>query len=221
MTIPVDPLAPPRMTAKGPTARTMPLRIRPLMLPGVALLAILLIGLGSSFYTLVTKRGEVPAEDFSWPALANGDTATAVNRVLQKANPFEDPLVTFDRVVAWLTVGDLGARVRRGCDNWLFLTDELVLHPDRAANAARRVKMVGEVAAFLKSRNIRLAIVPVPDKSRVEAAELCGVDRPAAIGGRLADFSAQLHQAGIAVVDIEKPIEAVSGERYYRTDTHW
>lgn len=221
MTIPVDPLAPPPMTAKRPTARTMPSRIRPLMLPGVALLAILLIGLASSLYTLVAKRGEVPAEDVSWSALANGDTANAVNHVLQNANPLEDSLVTFDRVVAWVVVGDLGARVRRGCGNWLFLTDELVLHPDRTANAARRVKMVGEVAAFLKSRNIRLAVVPVPDKSRIEAAELCGVDRPTAIGARLVDFAAQLQQAGIAVVDIEKPIEAVSGERYYRTDTHW
>jgi len=120
-----------------------------------------------------------------------------------------------------MTVGDLGARVRHGCGNWLFLTDELVLHPDRAANAARRVKMVAEVAAFLKTRNVRLTVVPVPDKSRVETAELCGVDRPMAINDRLAEFSAQLQQAGIAVADIEKPIEAVSGERYYRTDTHW
>ena len=47
MTIPVDPLAPP-----GSPARAMSLRIRPMMLPGVALLAILLIGLASSLYTL-------------------------------------------------------------------------------------------------------------------------------------------------------------------------
>src|ERR1700689_1620499 len=103
MTIPVDPLAP-----LGSTARTTPLRIRPLMLPGVALLAILLIGLASSVYTLVTKRGELPAQDVSWPAIAKGGAANAASRVLQKANPFEGPLVTFDRVVAWVTVGDLG-----------------------------------------------------------------------------------------------------------------
>ncbi len=216
MTIPVDPLAPP-----GTTARTTPLRIRPLMLPGVALLAILLIGLASSVYTLVTKRGELPARDVSWSAVANGDAANAVSRILQKANPLEDPLVTFDRVVAWVTIGDLGARVRRGCGNWLFLTDELVLHPDRAANAARRVKMVEQVAAFLKSRHIALTVVPVPDKSRVEAAELCGVSRPAAIDRRRADFTAPLRQAGIAVVDVLGPMQALRGERYYRTDTHW
>jgi alginate O-acetyltransferase complex protein AlgJ len=137
MTIPVDPLAPP-----ASTARTTPLRIRPQMLPGVALLAILLIGLASSVYTLATRRGDLPAQDVTWSAIAKGDAANAVSRVLQQANPLEDPLVTFDRVVAWVTVGDLGTRVRRGCGNWLFLTDELVLHPDRAANAARRIKMI-------------------------------------------------------------------------------
>jgi alginate O-acetyltransferase complex protein AlgJ len=164
------------------------------MLPGVALLAILLIGLASSLYTLATRHGELPAQDVSWSAIANGDAANAVNHVLQKANPLEDSLVTFDRVVAWVTVGDLGARVRRGCGNWLFLTDELTLHPDRAANAVRRVVMVERVAAFLKSRRIALAVVPVPDKSRVESADLCGVDRPSAIDGRLGDFTARLRE---------------------------
>ncbi|HYM71651.1 MAG TPA: hypothetical protein VET89_01630 [Stellaceae bacterium] len=199
----------------------MLLRIRPQMLPGAALMAILAIGLACSLYTLVARRDELPAKDISWSALTNGDATSAVAHLLQKANPLESPLVTADRVAAWLTVGDLGARVRRGCDNWLFLTDELMLHPDRAANALRRVKMVEQVAAFLKSRHIRLVVVPVPDKSRVAAAHLCGVDRPGAIAGRLADFTAQLRGAGIDTIDVLRPISAAMGERYYRTDTHW
>ena len=81
--------------------------------------------------------------------------------------------------------------------------------------------MVGQVAAFLKSRNIGLAVVPVPDKSRVEVADLCGVDRPAAFAGRLADFKTQLTSAGVGVVDLLAPMQAAGGELYYRTDTHW
>jgi alginate O-acetyltransferase complex protein AlgJ len=129
--------------------------------------------------------------------------------------------VTVDRVTAYLVTGDLGAQVRRGCDNWLFLTDELTLHPDRMANAAGHVQMVKEVAAYLKARNIGLAVVPVPDKSRVQSAALCGVKRPAVFEGRLADFEAQLKAAGIGVVDLLAPMNAAGGERYYRTDTHW
>jgi alginate O-acetyltransferase complex protein AlgJ len=191
------------------------------MLPGVALLAILLIGLASSLYTLVFTRAELPAKDLTLTAAADGATAAAVSTLLQKANPLEGPLVTLDRVTAYLATGDLGARVRRGCDNWLFLTDELQLHPDRAANAARRLKIVEQVAAYLKSRNIGLAVVPVPDKSRVEAAELCGVDRPAVLSGRLADFETRLKAAGIGTVDLLAPMNAAGGERYYRSDTHW
>jgi alginate O-acetyltransferase complex protein AlgJ len=216
MTIPVDPLAPP-----GSPARAMPLRIRPLMLPGVALLAILLIGLASSLYTLVFKHSELPAQDLSWSAVVNGEMTAAISNLLQHANPLEDPLVTIDRVTAYLTVGDLGSRVRRGCENWLFLTDELTLHPDRAVNAAGHVQMVKEVAAYLKARNIGLAVVPVPDKSRVQSAALCGVKRPAMFEGRLVDFESRLKAAGIGVVDLIAPMNAAGGERYYRTDTHW
>jgi alginate O-acetyltransferase complex protein AlgJ len=216
MTIPIDPLAPPRSPAKA-----MPLRVRPSMLPGVALLAILLVGLAASLYTLAFRRAELPAAELSWSGLANGETTAAIAHFLQHANPLETPLVTFDRVAAYLATGDLGARVRRGCGNWLFLTDELVLHPDRAANAAAHVRMVEEVAAYLKSRNIALAVVPVPDKSRIAAAALCGVARPAAIASRLADFETSLGRAGITVVDLTRPMRATGGELYYRTDTHW
>jgi alginate O-acetyltransferase complex protein AlgJ len=216
MTIPVDPLAPPVSSA-----RAMPLRIRPSMLPGLALLVILLIGLASSVYTLVFKRAELPAKDISWSDAVSGEATTAIAHFLQQANPLEDPLVTVDRVTAYLATGDLGARVRRGCGNWLFLTDELQLHPGGLANAAGHVKMVEQVAAYLKSRHIGLVVAPVPDKSRVEAAQLCGLDRPAAIAGRLGDFETRLKAGGIDVVDLLGPMNAIGGDRYYRTDTHW
>jgi alginate O-acetyltransferase complex protein AlgJ len=185
------------------------------------LLAILVVGLVSSLYALAFKHSELPADALSAASLADGKTTSAVAHFLQQANPLEDPLVTFDRVTSYLAIGDLGARVRRGCGNWLFLTDELVLHPDRIANAAKHVQIVEQVAAFLKSRNIGLVVAPVPDKSRVEASQLCGVDRPAAIAGRLADFEASLAQSGINVVDLLRPMNAAGGELYYRTDTHW
>ncbi|HXC29545.1 MAG TPA: cell division protein FtsQ [Stellaceae bacterium] len=191
------------------------------MLPGLALLAILLIGLAASLYTLVFKHAELPTKDVSWSDVADGKTTAAIADFLQHANPLETPLVTVDRVTAYMLTDDLGARVRRGCDNWLFLTDELVLHRDRAANAAAHIRIVEQVAAYLKSRNIGLVVAPVPDKSRVQAATLCGVDRPSQIAGRLGDFEAQLKSAGVGVVDLLGPMSAASGELYYRTDTHW
>lgn len=221
MTIPVDPLAPPGSPGRGSSVGSMPLRIRPLMLPGVALLAILAIGLATSLYTLVFKRAELPTKDISWSAAADGRTTAAVGDFLQHDSPLETPLVTFDRVASYTLTGDLGARVRRGCDNWLFLTDELVLNHDRLGNAVKHVRMVEQVAAYLKSRNIGLVVAPVPDKSRVQSADLCGVKRPPAIAGRLGDFETRLKSAGIDLVDLLGPMNATGGDRYYRTDTHW
>jgi alginate O-acetyltransferase complex protein AlgJ len=221
MTIPVDPLAPPASPGRGAPIGAMRLRIRPLMLPGVALLAILLIGLAASIYTLVFKRAELPAKDMSWSDVADGKTTVAIADFLQHANPLETPLVTFDRVTSYMLTGDLGARVRRGCGNWLFLTDEMVLNHDRLGNAAKHIRMVEEVAAYLNSRKIGLVVAPVPDKSRVQSADLCGVERPQAIAGRLGDFETRLKSAGIDVVDLLGPMTVEGGDRYYRTDTHW
>jgi alginate O-acetyltransferase complex protein AlgJ len=221
MTIPVDPLAPPGSPGRGSSVGAMRLRIRPLMLPGAALLAILVIGLATSLYTLVFKRAELPAKDITWSAAVDGKTTTAVGDFLQHASPLETPLVTFDRVTSYLLTGDLGARVRRGCGNWLFLTDELALNHDRLGNAAKHIRMVEEVSTYLKSRNIGLIVAPVPDKSRVQSADLCGVERPPAIAGRLGDFETRLKSAGVDVVDLLGPMNAEGGDRYYRTDTHW
>jgi len=65
-------------------------------------------GLGSSAYTLVYKHSDVPVADLTWDKFVDGDTTSGINRVLQKQNPFSDALVTADRVVNWLAVGDLG-----------------------------------------------------------------------------------------------------------------
>ncbi len=218
MTIPVDPLLP-----LGPTARMTPLRIRPPMLPGLALLAILVIGLASSLYALVLKNTELPAGTVSWSGLANGETTAAVSHFLQHANPLEDSLVTFDRVTSYLATGDLGAAVRRGCKNWLFLTDELVLHPARTEQfrakhvADRRAgRGVSEEPAISGWWSCRCPT------SRAWRRPSCAASTgQAAIARRLADFEAQLRQGGIAVVDLLRPMEAAGGELYFRTDTHW
>jgi alginate O-acetyltransferase complex protein AlgJ len=84
--------------------------------------------------------------------------------------------------------------------------------------------MVEEVSAYLKSRNIGLeAVVPVPDKSRVESADLCGVDRPAAYRTAGSPISRpSCNRPGSASSSICcGPMNATDGERYYRTDTHW
>lgn len=199
----------------------MRFRIRPKLLPAVVMAAVLLVGLGSNIDALLTRHAPISAGHYSWHDIVRGKPTADLAHFLLHNNPFADALVTVDRVVAYKTVGDLGTRVRQGCGNWLFLTDELQIHRDRAASFARRVKIVEQVARFLRRRHIRLVVAPVPDKTRVEASALCGIDRPAVLATRYGDFVSQLRAAGIDTVDLLQPITAAGGEVYYRTDTHW
>ena len=143
MTIPVDPLAPPASPARGSSTGAMSLRINPKMLPGMALLVILLVGLVSSIYTLVFKHADLPAKDMTLPAAANGDATAAIANLLQHANPLEDPLVTVDPDL--LPLDDVIAR-----------SDILILcTPHRVYKTANlRGKPVVDVWGFLDHANV-------------------------------------------------------------------
>lgn len=190
------------------------------LLPGFALVAIIAIGLAASIEVLISRYGSWPV-DASWRALANGDTTSAVSKFLQRDMPFTGALVTADRVFGWIAVGDLGPRVRKGCDGWLFLSDELVVHPRRDKVFHARFGMIERVARFLESRGIALVVVPVPDKWRIEARHLCDIQRPRALADRLQRFAAGLEARNVRVADVLHALGMLDGERYYRTDTHW
>lgn len=190
------------------------------LLPGFALAAILAIGLIASIEALIFRHADWSG-GFSLQALAGGDATSALSKSLQKEMPFADALVTADRVFGWIALGDLGPQVRRGCDGWLFLTDELIVHPGREKVFRARIAMIERVARFLESRSIALVVVPVPDKSRLAAPHLCGIQRAPALADRLQGFAAGLKARNIKAVDLLPALGARDGEGYYRTDTHW
>jgi hypothetical protein len=81
--------------------------------------------------------------------------------------------------------------------------------------------MIERVARFLESRSIALVVVPVPDKSRLAAPHLCGIERAPALADRLRGFVAGLKARNIKAVDLLPAPGARDSEGYYRTDTHW
>jgi len=201
----------------------MRFRFRPHLVPALVLAGVLLAGLASNLAALLSPDESPLAKHYSWHDIVDGKPTSDLAHFLLHHNPFGDALVTGDRIVAWNTVGDLGTRVRRGCGNWLFLTDELEIHPGREQSLMRHMAIVRKVAAFLGRRNIGLVVALVPDKSRVEASHLCGVDRPPELAGRYGQALTALDGSAVRVptVDLLQPIAALPGERFYRTDTHW
>lgn len=97
--------------------------------PGIALLVIMAAGLVGSIDALRDTRTE--DGQVSWRAFANGKVTADISQRLRTDLPFAAHLATVARVTGWLATGDLGPRVRQGCDGWLFLTDELELYPGR------------------------------------------------------------------------------------------
>jgi alginate O-acetyltransferase complex protein AlgJ len=191
------------------------------LVPGLAFIAVLATGLVGSLTALLSSSGEAWAERQTWRSLVNGSAMQSVSEVFSNGFPFASSLVVAGRTWDWLALGDLGAQVSRGCGNWLFLKEELRRQAGGEEALAARAGLAAAVDRVLRARDIALIIVVAPDKSRIAAQTLCGLERPTSAQSRLGLFHAALAQAGVRFVDLAEAIAAVDGERYFRTDTHW
>lgn len=125
------------------------------------------------------------------------------------------------RALGWLTLGDLGPRVRQGCPGWLFLRDELNVYADGERHLATRADTVAAVQRELAKQGIALLVTVVPDKSRIEPQHLCSLNRPALLNACLGDWTTRLAAAQVPVLDLSAALRSVPGDAFFRTDTHW
>lgn len=125
------------------------------------------------------------------------------------------------RALGWLTLRDLGPRVREGCPGWLFLRDELNVYADGDRHLAARADTVAAVQRELAGRGVALLVVVVPDKSRIEARHLCSLYRPASLDARLRVWTSRLAADRVPVLDLSAALHSVPGDAFFRTDTHW
>jgi len=148
----------------------------------------------------------------------------AARRALTKTlvtTPLTDTLARYQREASWLLLGDLGAEVHRGEGDWLFLDEELRVHPGRVANARDRAATVTDIARALAARRIALLVVVVPDKSRIESQHLGRLRRPPELEGRVREWTAMLDAANVPVLDLAPVLAGASPAPFLKTDTHW
>ena len=189
------------------------------LLPVLAFAALLLAGLAVSVISLKNVTDEEWAELGDTQKILSGEATHRFTKLLNAHFVLGTAFNRVERGMQWNLTGDWGPSVRGGCDGWLFLTDELELYPDRLKSAALRASIATALNARLNERGIKLLMVIVPDKTRIESAHLCGLRRPALFEKRIANWQAQL--TGVEVLNLEPVLQALPGERYYRTDTHW
>lgn len=152
-----------------------------------------------------------------------GRTAAAVNFVEAHYLPADGVLRAAGGVARWGIFRSGGPQVAVGCNDWLYLTDELRPWPDASAHMQARADTLSRIAGQLAARNIGLVVTLVPDKARIEAATRCGVPRSAQADARYAAFMDLLKTRAIPAVDLAAPMTAArqDGPVFYRTDTHW
>ncbi|MGX9961935.1 alginate O-acetyltransferase AlgX-related protein [Roseomonas sp. F4] len=190
---------------------------------GVAMAAILALGLWQGVSAMSTPQaGRRLAPTLNGEAFLAGRTAAAVNQVMAQDLPADGLLRAAGGVLRWKVFGSGGPTVAPGCDDWLFLTEELRPWGAEGQEAmAERARLLTRVAALLAARGIELRVVPVPDKARAAAPMLCGAPYSAEAAARGQAFRLLLEGTGLAVVDLAPVLLPEGPALFYRTDTHW
>lgn len=211
----------PSLPPAPPTATATPLTRRASLLAGVGLVLFMVAAMASTvWWVWGGDRHEFLPADATLPTVLNGTVSRQIADRLSDT-PFTTEAAHLQRGLGWLFMGDLGSRVRQGCPGWLFLGDELREYPDGAQNAQTRARTVTSVQQALAARGAKLLVVVVPDKTRIEAEHLCGVQRPANLQPRIDDWIAAVHAGGVPAIDLTQALGEMGQDPFLRTDTHW
>lgn len=209
-------------TQSPSTAPTPPselaLRVSPLA--GVTFSLFIAAAFASCAWLMIKGPIEFVPKVVTQDMLLHGDLTHRFAKTLSDA-VIPKRAADLERGASWLAFGDLGPRVREGCADWLFLTDELRLNRNAPLNARAKAQAVIDLQHSLASRGIQLVVAVVPDKSRIAAAQLCSLTRPASLAPRIGDWLTMLQGAGVPAVDLTPTLQPLGESAYLRTDTHW
>jgi len=192
-------------------------------LAGAVLLAFLAGGLLSTLAAVVSQRLDLAPHPLTRPAFLEGASMRDMAAALAQA-PLARWAAQKEREGSWLAVRDLGPQVRQGCPGWLFLAEEFTPQVDADARLRDRAHAVVALRDRLQARGIRLVVAVVPDKSRIEAARRCGLERSPAIDNRLRVWAGRLSAADVPLVDTTAVLQGMVEGRedpFLRTDSHW
>lgn len=211
-------------SVRSPSAPLSDIRAWSERIQGAIMIAVLVFGAWQGAAALATpaaQRRLAPAMDGS--SVLAGRTAVTINYIEAHYLPADGVLRAAGGVARWGLFRSGGPQVAVGCDDWLYLADELRPWPDATAHMQARADTLGRVAETLAKRGIALVVALVPDKARIEAETLCGRLRSAQADARYGAFTALLKAHDIPAVDLATAFTAArrDGPLFYRTDTHW
>ncbi|MFH5925782.1 alginate O-acetyltransferase AlgX-related protein [Roseomonas xinghualingensis] len=193
-------------------------------LQGAVAVVLLAIGAWQGIGAITSEQGIQRLRPYlNLEAFLSGRLTGAVNTVLVHDLPADPLLRAAGGVLRYELFASGGPQVRVGCDDTLFLTEELRPWPEPGPAMTERAEGVRRVKDALAARGIALAVAIVPDKARVLAKQLCGAPLSAQAMQRHDDFLAALRGKGIDPVALLPALQEqeARGGAWYRTDTHW
>ncbi len=189
-------------------------------LSGWVFAAFLLASFASAMWLLVSGKVQLLPPNLTQDQVLHGEVTHKIAKQLSMA-AVPERAADLERAASWLTFHDTGARVRPGCDGWLFLTDEMRINRHAQDNADTKAAAVIDIQQRLAKRGIQLLVAVVPDKSRIGASQLCDLRRPAQLQDRAVAWVAALNKAGVKAIDLAPTLQPLGAEAFLRTDTHW
>ncbi len=192
-------------------------------LAGACFALFIVFGLFSTLYATSFGKLNLFPNGMLWTPFLNGDVSQAFAAALADA-PVPSNAARIERGLSWVVAGDLGPRVRRGDSGWLFLGDELTVHDQPQLNVAQRKVDVLKVQKTLAAKGIKLLVVVVPDKTRIEASQLGLLHRPARYAPRVSQWVGELKLAGVETLDLTDTLSAFkqkNGAAFLKSDSHW
>jgi len=176
---------------------------------------LLALGLIWSAYVFATAHAPPGTSLKTW---LDGSAGRQMDRELRLPG-----LARVDTAIAALRYrlfGDLGPHVVQGCPGWLFYRDGMHATASKSDPAfAQRLRLMRAWQDKLRSRGVKLLVVVVPDKSRIQQPQLCGASFSIAMRDRLDAWEAALKEADVRYADLRRPLLDVH-TAFFRTDVH-
>jgi alginate O-acetyltransferase complex protein AlgJ len=192
-------------------------------LAGACFALFIVFGLFSTLYATSFGKLNLFPKGIAWSPFLQGDVSQAFALALADA-PVPSSAARVERGVSWVVAGDLGPRVRRGAPGWLFLGDELTVHRQPQRNATQRKVDVLKVQKTLSAKGIKLLVVVVPDKTRIEASQLGMLHRPSRYAQRASQLVTELNSTGVDALDLTDTLAAFKQKHtaaFLKSDSHW
>ena len=185
-------------------------------LTAIVVAGLLTVGGLSGMWMLANAK--VSADQLTPSSWADGHAGNALNAALRL--PIQAEMDTATAAARYRLLGDLGPQVTMGCPDWLYYRDGLRPQPGVRDAYEGRITLMRHWVDRLRERGVQVLVVPVPDKSRIQADGLCGLPYSQAMRDRLDDWQRVLGSYKVPYVDLRPALAQGTAPRFFHTDVH-